>query len=84
MTVGGVESLVQAEADRRIGRALRRFWLPVAYAADVVAVLLLEERLVVARVDGTAWGAIIVAIALSVVAYRLAERAGTAVEQRWL
>jgi ABC-type nitrate/sulfonate/bicarbonate transport system permease component len=30
------------------------------------------------------WGAIIVAIALSVVAYRLAERAGTAVEQRWL
>jgi vanillate O-demethylase monooxygenase subunit len=56
MTVDGVESLVQAEADRRIARVLRRFWLPVAYAADVVngpvAVELLEERPVVARMEG--------------------------------
>ena len=31
-----------------------------------------------------AWGAIVVAIALSVVTYRLAEKVGTVVEERWL
>jgi vanillate O-demethylase monooxygenase subunit len=49
--------VLQAEEDRRIGKALRRFWLPVAYGADVhtepVPAQLLGERLVIARFDGT-------------------------------
>jgi phenylpropionate dioxygenase-like ring-hydroxylating dioxygenase large terminal subunit len=51
-----VDSVVQADADRGIGEALRHFWLPVAYASDVVGrpvpVILLGERLVAARFDG--------------------------------
>jgi vanillate O-demethylase monooxygenase subunit len=51
-----MQSALQGEADERIGLALRRFWLPVAYAERVgtgpVAVQLLGERLVVARFNG--------------------------------
>ena len=51
-----MESVAQADADRLIGMALRRFWLPVAYADEIrddpFSVLVLGERLVVARFDG--------------------------------
>src|SRR5437870_4574961 len=54
--VNAPRSELDVAGEERLYRALRRFWHPVAYSADVdpgpVGTLLLDERLVLVRLDG--------------------------------